>query len=664
MKKHILSILLAIAVTVLSVTPACAMVQGVPPDVGVGTGGALDNHGGEGNASGGSQIFLVTSRAEYALVIVKDSDGNPVQGATVKIVAINTAGEVSTATEVTDSKGEATVPAEWGSSYYFYAYQSGYYQISPSVDPPAQSTVPTENPHSVNIVLKKYPAGTTDQTKEITVKDKEGSAGITVANAQVELTYTVSGVTVTERYFTNQYGKVTVNIPAGATSFRYTLSKSGFQDSTGTFTTANSETLYFDVQETTLSFHVKSSAAGNPSISGASVVVTLNGTQVGSGVTDSSGNITVNITNFDATKTYRYTVTKNGYTGRTGTVTPNTATQPVQVTLTATTSGGSDSSDVSSVTYTIKVVASSSSKALGAVKIVIVGSQSGTKTVYTGSDGTVRIDLIPGESFTYTMTKDGYVTVFGSDITNSVNSSKRIGMIATPTKPTTPANPEDNTEKDPEINDNEIIIVGPDGQADTSDDIKVIPDKDNEGKNNAVVDDDGNVTLPDGGDLIIPIIPGKGEIGVNVPKNTIVRKDGTLVLPEGNEKTNITLPGPNEKLGDSDDVTVIPNLDENGHNNAIIHPEGSVELPNGGVYLTNGGSVYINGQRVEVMAGTTVLCDGTILYPTISDDVTDGNGEISFQDCERHPRITWEIIPMLWMVGRFLFQRKRFQELD
>lgn len=189
---------------------------------------------------------------------------------------------------------------------------------------------------------------------------------------------------------------------------------------------------------------------------------------------------------------------------------------------------------------------------------------------------------------------------------NTGNHSNR--KPGTGTKPSTGKDDKDKVTKE------EYELPGKDLIPGTEDDVIVRPDKDKDGNNNSGQDKDGNVTLPDGGTVIVPTLPDKGDIGIQVPGGTTVDTDGTITLPEGDQDTTITLPGKDRILDTEDDVTVKPSLDKNGKNNAKIDETGNVTLPDGGdVILPT--LPDIGDICVTVPGGTTIGADGTITLP-------------------------------------------------
>ena len=188
---------------------------------------------------------------------------------------------------------------------------------------------------------------------------------------------------------------------------------------------------------------------------------------------------------------------------------------------------------------------------------------------------------------------------------NGNNSNRKPG---TGTKPSTGKNDKDKVTKE------EYELPGKDLIPGTDDDVIVKPDKDKDGNNNSGQDKDGNVTLPDGGTVIVPTLPDKGDIGIQVPGGTTVDKDGTIKLPDDDQNTVITLPGKDTILGTEDDLILHPSLDGNGKNNSTISAEGTVTLPDGGVLyvpsIPNQGKI-----KVMLPEGAAVTADGTITIP-------------------------------------------------
>lgn len=179
-----------------------------------------------------------------------------------------------------------------------------------------------------------------------------------------------------------------------------------------------------------------------------------------------------------------------------------------------------------------------------------------------------------------------------------------------PNKPTTPETKPGQEPEKPGKPKDEYIVPGPDNKTGTDDDIIVRPGKDENGNNNSSQDKDGKVDLPDGGEVIIPTYPDKGDIKVDVPPGTVIQPDGTITLPDDNQETTITIPGRDKELGTDDDVIIKPGLDENGKNNTKIDTNGDVTLPDGGNVdypsFPDQGRIH-----VDVPKGTVIHPDGT-----------------------------------------------------
>ena len=228
-----------------------------------------------------------------------------------------------------------------------------------------------------------------------------------------------------------------------------------------------------------------------------------------------------------------------------------------------------------------------------------------------------------------------------------------------PSNPTGPETPEPD-------HSNDYVIPGKDLETGTKDDVTVKPGKDEKGNNNSSIDKDGKVELPDGGSVIHPTEPDRGEIKVDVPEGTVIGPDGTLTIPDGTWN-RYTLPGKDSMIDTSDDVQVVAQLGKNGRDNAILREDGSLYLPDGGTVT------YADGTEVDVPDGTIVLPDGTILYPdgTTSDGAAEEtaapaeNGRLRFADCYFHWLELLALLSMILIAMKRLYHVKRMnEELD
>ena len=176
-----------------------------------------------------------------------------------------------------------------------------------------------------------------------------------------------------------------------------------------------------------------------------------------------------------------------------------------------------------------------------------------------------------------------------------------------PSNPTGPETPEPDSR-------NDYVIPGKDLETGTKDDVTVKPGKDEKGNNNSSMDKDGKVELPDGGSVIHPTEPDRGEIRIDVPKGTVVNPDGSINLPQQDQQTTITIPGKDQTLETPDDVKVTPGLDENGKNNTSMDKAGNITLPDGG--FVEYPSIPDQGEiKVDVPEGTVIGPDGTLTIP-------------------------------------------------
>ena len=80
--------------------------------------------------------------------------------------------------------------------------------------------------------------------------------------------------------------------------------------------------------------------------------------------------------------------------------------------------------------------------------------------------------------------------------------------------------------------DGTIVLPGKDGEINTKDDVITTPSKNNDGKDNSTIDKNGNVTLPDGGEVKYPDAPNGNGSTVIAPPGTVIAPDGTITLPD------------------------------------------------------------------------------------------------------------------------------------
>ena len=197
----------------------------------------------------------------------------------------------------------------------------------------------------------------------------------------------------------------------------------------------------------------------------------------------------------------------------------------------------------------------------------------------------------------------------------------------------------------PDDNQNiKITLPGKDMILDTPDDLTVLPELDDGGRNHAHIGEDGTVSLPDGGSVYFPSSPDAGKIRVMLPDGSTVTADGRISIPDGTKKGYV-LPGPDAVIDTADDVVVDPELGDNGQDNSILREDGSVLLPDGGTVT------YPDGTAVHVPGGTVVLADGTIVYP-------ESGSRLGFADCYFH----WAellVLVLLALISMGIYRRQK-----
>lgn len=156
-----------------------------------------------------------------------------------------------------------------------------------------------------------------------------------------------------------------------------------------------------------------------------------------------------------------------------------------------------------------------------------------------------------------------------------------------------------------------VTHPGKDNIPGTDDDIIIKPDK---GKPSLTVDENGTVTLPNGGEITEGSNPP-----IKVPEDTTIDKDGNITIGKG----EIIIPGPDGSLNTDDDLTVIP--DKNGKP-PVLNPDGSILLPDGGKLKPPG---------IDLPPGTIVKPDGSIIPP--------GGGLLPDGELKPNPDGGWDL---------------------
>jgi uncharacterized membrane protein len=197
---------------------------------------------------------------------------------------------------------------------------------------------------------------------------------------------------------TNASGIAVFDLQNGG--YFYNVSKEGFYDSPGNFSISGSP-VTIDVSLTPaffeITFHVTSGG-----VDLADAIVTV-GSQ--SFPTNTLGNVTFDLIN----GTYNYSVTKAGYDPETGTFTVNNVNQVIEVSMNVT---------VWNITFHVTSAGANLEGALVAV---------GTQQVTTNASGNALF-ILPDGTYTYSITKTGYVTQTGTFTVAGANQTIEINM--------------------------------------------------------------------------------------------------------------------------------------------------------------------------------------------------------------------------------------------
>ena len=198
------------------------------------------------------------------------------------------------------------------------------------------------------------------------------------------------------------------------------------------------------------------------------------------------------------------------------------------------------------------------------------------------------------------------------------------GQVVLPgNKPVTPPNGsivtpngEIITPGGPVINpDGTVTLPGEDGKVPAPD------NKDNitiQGTTNIpTVDEQGNVTIPQGGGTITPNDPATGNAGTSttLPENSVVSPNGIVTMPQENDHVTIN-PNPVQVKPESNGNITLPGKDgdiNNNQTNVTVQGNGSQLQPNGDVSLPNGGTVTTPNGTINAPSGSTVYPDGTVV---------------------------------------------------
>lgn len=288
---------------------------------------------------------------EVTFTVTDGSD--PVEGAEIA---------VGDSTLVTDSQGEASISLTSG-NYQYTVTATGYGNETGTV-----FVTDADVSEDVSLELSEY-------TVALTVMDGENP----LSGAAV----TVDGVNKT----TGEEGTVTFALTNG--SYDYSVVLAGYVDQSGSFTVSNADrditvTLVDeDAVEHQVTFTI--TGAGGATVSGATIYI--NGSQL---TTDENGQAEIRLVN----GSYGFTVSAPGYADYPGSVTVNNGATQVAVALT-----------LAEYQIVFTVTAEDGTTAIEGATVEIAGKA----TQLTDASGTVTFNLTNG-SYSYTVTKDGYLT--------------------------------------------------------------------------------------------------------------------------------------------------------------------------------------------------------------------------------------------------------------
>ena len=309
-----------------------------------------------------------TSVAKYTTsFVVKDESSVAVEGANISINGNNL---------TTNSSGEAQIDLING-NYNYTVSKSGFKQKSGSLNVSGSNV--TEN-----VTL------TRTHTVKFDVKEADETA---VGNANIS----IDGKNLS----TNSAGEASLNLIDD--TYNYTVSKSGFEEETGSVTVAGSavtETVVLTPQTYNVSFNVTDESS--TAIQGANI--SINGNTI---TTDTNGDASINLPNGN----YSYTVSKDGFEGYPGSISVTGDDVPVDITMSE-----------SSYTVLFNVNMEGSEEPLGNANISIDGND-----LLTNTEGNASVSLPNGE-YPYTITLSGYEEETGSIIVSGSNVTEDVAL--------------------------------------------------------------------------------------------------------------------------------------------------------------------------------------------------------------------------------------------
>ena len=367
------------------------------------------------NGANVNQQITLTSQVTVTF-IAKDDAGTALSGATVKVAG--------TSKGTTNSSGQLAVTMQSQSAAYACTVElSGYQTWSGNV------TVGLSN-QTVNASLQ-YLVTFTATVKENT------TSGVNVGSATVKLVNSSLG---TFTGTTNSSGVATIsNVKPG--SYTYTISKSGYKDTTGSVTVSRSShsqsATYALLRYYTFVVNVKRAGVNRNG-----VTVKLDGTS--KGTTNSSGNITMSNVLYGS---HTIAIDAGTYWKAFNQSYTISSTSTINIALT--------------VLYTAQFTISDANGPISGAKITLTGIATGTLTTNTSGIAS-KTEIVAG-TLSYSVSAAGYTTKTGtvtlSGSNDSINTSITLQKATKLVQITTPLNTEINQQIEPGYTNVDFLIV-------------------------------------------------------------------------------------------------------------------------------------------------------------------------------------------------------------
>ena len=378
------------------------------------------------NGANVNQQITLTSQVTVTF-IAKDDAGTALSGATVKVAG--------TSKGTTNSSGQLAVTMQSQSAAYACTVElSGYQTWSGNV------TVGLSN-QTVNASLQ-YLVTFTATVKENT------TSGVNVGSATVKLVNSSLG---TFTGTTNSSGVATIsNVKPG--SYTYTISKSGYKDTTGSVTVSRSShsqsATYALLRYYTFVVNVKRAGVNRNG-----VTVKLDGTS--KGTTNSSGNITMSNVLYGS---HTIAIDAGTYWKAFNQSYTISSTSTINIALTA--------------LYTAQFTISDANGPISGAKITLTGIATGTLTTNTSGIAS-KTEIVAG-TLSYSVSAAGYTTKTGtvtlSGSNDSINTSITLQKAAKLVQITTPLNTETNYSESMDITfeNVNVLVVGGGGSGESA----------------------------------------------------------------------------------------------------------------------------------------------------------------------------------------------------